>query len=270
MVSKVHPSLIDGGHEVGDYCLSARSSKAKWLICQAQAVSRSTYAALFGQIGTTFGAGDGSTTFNLPGPQGRALVFAGAGTLVESFAASAVTVATDLIAVQSNVDRWITGVKVRVSTTGALPTGLLAATDYFVIRDTSASIKLATNLANAVAGVAIDITGQGSGTHTLTHTLAVRAIGDKGGEEAHGSTIAEMPSHRHRVRGNGDGGGAVSTGLGDSSSRSIMGNTNASANLAYIDTNNGVALVENSGGSSAHNNMPPYLVAGNLFIYAGV
>jgi microcystin-dependent protein len=37
-----------------------------WLLCAGTAVSRSTYAALFAVIGTTFGVGDGSTTFNLP------------------------------------------------------------------------------------------------------------------------------------------------------------------------------------------------------------
>ena len=37
-----------------------------WLICNGQAVSRTTYAALYAVIGTTYGAGDGSTTFNLP------------------------------------------------------------------------------------------------------------------------------------------------------------------------------------------------------------
>ena len=37
-----------------------------WLICNGQAVSRTTYAALFAVIGTTYGAGDGSTTFNVP------------------------------------------------------------------------------------------------------------------------------------------------------------------------------------------------------------
>lgn len=44
---------------------------AGWLLCQGQAVSRSTYSALFGVLGTTFGAGDGSTTFNLPDLRGR-------------------------------------------------------------------------------------------------------------------------------------------------------------------------------------------------------
>lgn len=37
-----------------------------WLLCDGSAVSRTTYAALFTAIGTTFGVGDGSTTFNLP------------------------------------------------------------------------------------------------------------------------------------------------------------------------------------------------------------
>lgn len=37
-----------------------------WLLCNGQAVSRTLYSALFGVIGTSFGAGDGSTTFNVP------------------------------------------------------------------------------------------------------------------------------------------------------------------------------------------------------------
>lgn len=44
-----------------------------WLFCYGQAVSRSLYSALFSAIGTAFGAGDGSTTFNLPDARGRAL-----------------------------------------------------------------------------------------------------------------------------------------------------------------------------------------------------
>ena len=44
---------------------------ANWLLCQGQAVSRTTYAPLFSVIGTTYGTGDGSTTFNVPNMQGR-------------------------------------------------------------------------------------------------------------------------------------------------------------------------------------------------------
>lgn len=42
-----------------------------WLFCYGQAVSRTTYAALFTALSTTYGAGDGSTTFNLPDLRGR-------------------------------------------------------------------------------------------------------------------------------------------------------------------------------------------------------
>ena len=41
-----------------------------WLICNGEAVSRTTYARLFEKIGTTFGQGDGQTTFNLPDLRG--------------------------------------------------------------------------------------------------------------------------------------------------------------------------------------------------------
>jgi hypothetical protein len=42
-----------------------------WLLCQGQAVSRTTYSSLFAVLGTAYGAGDGSTTFNLPNLQQR-------------------------------------------------------------------------------------------------------------------------------------------------------------------------------------------------------
>lgn len=48
-----------------------------WLLCDGSAVSRSTYSKLFEVIGTTYGAGDGSTTFNLPDLRNRFPVGAG-------------------------------------------------------------------------------------------------------------------------------------------------------------------------------------------------
>lgn len=43
----------------------------KWLVCDGQPASRTVFATLFALIGTTFGAGDGSTTFNVPNFEGR-------------------------------------------------------------------------------------------------------------------------------------------------------------------------------------------------------
>lgn len=53
---------------------------ASWMLADGSAVSRSLYPALFTLIGTSFGAGDGSTTFNLPDLRGRFVLGAGAGT----------------------------------------------------------------------------------------------------------------------------------------------------------------------------------------------
>ena len=47
------------------------SAPSGWLLCAGQAVSRSTYSDLFAALSTTYGVGDGSTTFNLPDLRGR-------------------------------------------------------------------------------------------------------------------------------------------------------------------------------------------------------
>lgn len=47
------------------------SAPTGWLLCYGQAVSRTTYADLFTALGTTYGTGDGSTTFTLPDLRGR-------------------------------------------------------------------------------------------------------------------------------------------------------------------------------------------------------
>lgn len=60
--------------DAGDMKWTSRAAAPSgWLACGGQAVSRTTYAGLFAAIGTTYGVGDGSTTFNLPDGRGRAL-----------------------------------------------------------------------------------------------------------------------------------------------------------------------------------------------------
>lgn len=50
---------------------AVNSAPTGWLAANGQAVSRNIYARLFSRIGTTWGAGDGSTTFNLPDARGE-------------------------------------------------------------------------------------------------------------------------------------------------------------------------------------------------------
>lgn len=69
-------SLIPAGTVVA---FAGSSAPEGWLICDGSAVSRTTYANLWAVISSTYGSGDGSTTFNLPDAQGRSLVGAGSG-----------------------------------------------------------------------------------------------------------------------------------------------------------------------------------------------
>jgi len=70
---------------------------------------------------------------------------------------------------------FTTGEKVRLTTSGALPTGLALNTDYFIIVLTqtgtgpyNSTLQLASNRANAIAGVALSWASPGSGNHTMT------------------------------------------------------------------------------------------------------
>ena len=57
--------------EIAPY--GAETPPSGWLECNGATVSRTTYAALFAAIGTTWGSGDGATTFHLPDLRGRFL-----------------------------------------------------------------------------------------------------------------------------------------------------------------------------------------------------
>ena len=68
---------IDGidGLPIGSGCdYYGTTAPDKYMFADGSAISRTTYAALFAVIGTTYGAGDGSTTFNLPDKRERVSV----------------------------------------------------------------------------------------------------------------------------------------------------------------------------------------------------
>lgn len=78
------------------------------------------------------------------------------------------TAATDDVLTFGAAHNLATGALVRVASTTTLPAGLSAGTDYYAIRVSSTTIKLATTRVLADAGTAVDITDTGTGTHTLT------------------------------------------------------------------------------------------------------
>lgn len=68
------PLTVDGQRieppgEIGIFAMN--KPPAGWLKCNGAAISRETYADLFKVLGTTYGAGDGSTTFNIPDARGE-------------------------------------------------------------------------------------------------------------------------------------------------------------------------------------------------------
>lgn len=113
--------------------------------------------AIYGPIGCSSFVFKGIVDVNTPG----------AGT----FTANATT---DLL---TQADHgFYTGLILQVSNSGgALPTGLSALTDYYVIRVSSSTYRLATSLANALNNTYINITGAGSGTNTATPTALASA-----------------------------------------------------------------------------------------------
>lgn len=73
-------SVAQAGPPTGTILMNgASTAPAGWLTCDGTAVSRSTYADLFARVGTTWGAGNGTTTFNIPDLRGRSPIGAGTG-----------------------------------------------------------------------------------------------------------------------------------------------------------------------------------------------
>ena len=67
---RVHDGATAGGYEIipsGSIVAQGwTGSTVGWQLCNGAAISRTTYARLFSRIGTSYGVGDGSTTFNVP------------------------------------------------------------------------------------------------------------------------------------------------------------------------------------------------------------
>lgn len=104
----------------------------------------------------------------IPARQGMILSVSGTGGSVTSttFAAAAISVSTDLVTSTSH--GLVTGQMVQLTTSGTLPAGLSLSTNYYIYVATASTYGFCTSIYNAKAGILIDITGQGSGTHTVT------------------------------------------------------------------------------------------------------
>jgi len=218
-----------------------------WLICDGSAVSRTTYSRLFTVISTTYGTGDGSSTFNVPDLRGRHAVGAGTGTKVATFSSRSGNVITVTGLSNASNNEFQTGQAIVYVTSGSVITGLTSSTTYYVVRITNTTFSLATSLANAQNGTVITLSSDGSGTQTFTQTLTSRTAGHTGGEETHAISSTELLAHTHNV-----GGGAnTSTAGGDT----VAAGSGASATSG------------STGGNAAMNIMNPFVVLNYIIKY---
>lgn len=79
------------------------TSPEGWLLCDGTAINRTTYANLFALIGTTYGSGNGTTTFNVPDMRSRMPIGAGAGTGLTSRALAATGGAESVVIASGNL-----------------------------------------------------------------------------------------------------------------------------------------------------------------------
>jgi microcystin-dependent protein len=204
-----------------------------WLLCYGQAVSRITYATLFAAVGTTYGVGDGSTTFNLPDARGR--VIAGRDNMGGTDASRLGVTLSGTTTASSAV---VTG----LSSTTALSIGMLAIGANIPAGATIASIDSATQVTLSTG------TGVLAGTASIRFCiLDSQTLGASGGIAVQTLTAPQIPSHTHTIT--GTSASAVGAGAGN-------GIFNNSANLP-ITTNA-------TGGGQAHPNVQPTLMLNKI------
>lgn len=231
-----------------------------WLICDGSQVSRVTYFDLFQVIGTTFGAGDGSTTFNLPDARGRfSLSKAAAGTgssiadtggsLDHTHTGPSHTHAAGTLAGPSHTHTGPSHThSIAASGTHTHAAGTLAGPAHTHTVSANAwdtdSASATEEVDNNLGGSTVDVAHQG---HNHVTPQALESTSSSGTGAVTGSTAAGG-DHAH-----GGATGAEGTGAtGASGTGAVTGSTAA----------------EGTGATGTNN--PAYIVLGNKIIFTGV
>ncbi len=172
---------------------------------------------------------------------GRALALSGTAAFTSTFTADSTT--NLLTLTTGTTGAFYNAIPIEVSTTGTLPSPLVVSTTYYVILVDATTIKLATTESNAIDGIEIDITTNGTPTNTIAITYSSWSLGQYFGEAKHGETIAEAPSHSHPP---------------PAGSSAILTSTPASSFTVSSGTDvRGSTETGLTGGSTAMNNMQP-------------
>ena len=197
------------------------TAPAGWLMCYGQAVSRTDYSALFTALSTTYGSGDGSTTFNIPNLRGRAIAgidnmggsdagrLSTANTLGTATGTETVTLASTEIPAHSHPNT-LTG-----STTFA------GSSHTHTDGDLAAAIGATSSNANRIGYVT---QGVGSGPSVASYSIEGTSL------------IANTATFNHYTP--------------------VYGTTDANSSTGTV----GISNANNTGGGGTHSNMQPTIV----------
>lgn len=198
-----------------------------WLLCYGQAVSRSTYSALFAVVGTSFGVGDGSTTFNLPDLRGRVPVgidnLGGSAANTIQRSTTITTTSASATATPASMTGLSIGMKI-------VSTNVPAGTTITAVG--ASTITMSANATASAAGTAV----------RFSMTADANVIGSTGGTDVHTLVTEQLPAHTHTQIGRIASSGATN---------GLSINTNNNATFQATDTTG------STGSDRAHPNMQP-------------
>lgn len=179
------------------------AAPAGYLLCNGAAVSRATYAALFAVVSTTFGVGDGTTTFNTPNMTDRYPV--GVGTVARGATAGSLTPA---VVVASGGSHWHGGV---TSDSGAHTHGGVVGSTALTEAQMPSHIHHVNDPGHLHGLGANALTDSGGGSRTTTFDTSYGLVSQTqaaatgiylsytGGSAGHSHTIATDPGHSHTI-----------------------------------------------------------------------
>jgi microcystin-dependent protein len=230
ILSKLATSVANALVPVGSLLPYAGSSSpsSSWLLCYGQEVSRSTYSSLYAVIGDLYGAGNGTTTFNLPDLRGR------------------IPVGNDAMggSAANRIQRSTT-----LTTTNGSPTATVgSATGLSVGMKVSGNTNVpAGTTINAISGTTLTLSANatGAGTNVATRFSIVddaQTLGKAGGADVHVLTAAQLAAHQHATPVVTGSSGAI-TGFGNVQDQNVTA-TSRLATVANV-------------GDQAHPNMQP-------------
>lgn len=235
-VTSSHDYLIRNNTPSGVINMWATASAPTgWLLCDGTAVSRTTYAGLFAVLGTTYGAGNGTSTFNLPNFKGR------------------VPVGLDSTQVEFDALGEVGGAKTHTLVTAEMPSHTHTQDSHNHTQDSHNHTQNSHNhTQDAHDHLNYYMTGTGgSHSHTYNATSVTRASGTLGtitGVSGSTSSTSTVAAHDHSSI------AYTLTNTATNQATTAINQATTATNQATTATN------QNTGGGGAHNNLQPYIV----------